>query len=166
MITCLNCGTWIDLEALNASWNGLLALILNVYEWNAWISWMEVVEVVFIAINHFLAVAPFLPTADGPRPWSRRSAPTHQQLKSQRSAVTAISTSIVHLMCRQISDKAVTDGPTVHPRRSARTLKMHFTEPVTFGFLGFQRLDGPRLRPNGPRLVPDGARFSIGQSVV
>jgi hypothetical protein len=98
---------------------------------------MEVVEVVFIAINHFLAVAPFLPTADGPRPWSRQSAPTHQQLKSQRSAVTAISTSIVHLMCRQISDKAVTDGPTVHPGRSARTLKMHFTKPVTFGFLGF-----------------------------
>jgi hypothetical protein len=28
---------------------------------------MEVVGVVFIAPNHFLAVAPFLPTADGPR---------------------------------------------------------------------------------------------------
>jgi hypothetical protein len=24
------------LEALNVSWNGLLALVLNVYEWNAW----------------------------------------------------------------------------------------------------------------------------------
>jgi hypothetical protein len=29
---------------------------------------MEVVGVVFIAPNHFLAVAPFLPTADGPLP--------------------------------------------------------------------------------------------------
>jgi hypothetical protein len=29
---------------------------------------MEVVGVVFIATNHFLAVAPFLPIADGPRP--------------------------------------------------------------------------------------------------
>jgi hypothetical protein len=29
---------------------------------------MEVVGVVFIATNHFLAVAPILPTADGPRP--------------------------------------------------------------------------------------------------
>jgi hypothetical protein len=28
---------------------------------------MEVVGVVFIASNHFLVVAPFLPTADGPR---------------------------------------------------------------------------------------------------
>jgi hypothetical protein len=28
---------------------------------------MEVVGVVFIATNHFLAVAPILPTADGPR---------------------------------------------------------------------------------------------------
>jgi hypothetical protein len=35
---------------------------------------MEVVGVVFIAPNHFLVVAPFLPTADGPRPWSGRSA--------------------------------------------------------------------------------------------
>jgi hypothetical protein len=29
---------------------------------------MEVVGVVLIAPKHFLAVAPFLPTADGPRP--------------------------------------------------------------------------------------------------
>jgi hypothetical protein len=35
---------------------------------------MEVVGVVFIATNHFLAVAPILPTADGPCPWSGRSA--------------------------------------------------------------------------------------------
>jgi hypothetical protein len=61
---------------------------------------MEVVGVVFIATNHFLAVAPFLSTADGPRSWSGRSAPTHQRLKSQRSAVTAVSTAIVHLMHR------------------------------------------------------------------
>jgi hypothetical protein len=57
---------------------------------------MEVVGVVFIAPNHFLAVAPFLSTADGPRPWSGRSTPAHQWLKSQRSAVTAISTATVH----------------------------------------------------------------------
>jgi hypothetical protein len=87
--------------------------------------------------NHFLAVAPFLPTSDGPRPWSGRSAPAHQWLKSQRSAVTAISTAIKHLMCRQMSAKAVADGPVVHPGRSARTLKIHFTELVTFGFFWF-----------------------------
>jgi hypothetical protein len=40
-----------------------------------------VVGVVFIAPNHFLAVAPFLQTADGSRPWSGRSAPVHQQLR-------------------------------------------------------------------------------------
>jgi hypothetical protein len=54
------------LEALNVSWNELLALLLNVYEWSAWMCWMEVVGVVFIAFNHFLVVASFLPTADGP----------------------------------------------------------------------------------------------------
>jgi hypothetical protein len=33
-----------------------------------------------------------------------------------------------------MSDKAVTDGLVVHLERSERTLKMHFTEPVTFRF--------------------------------
>jgi hypothetical protein len=47
----------------------------------------------------------------------------------------------------------------VHPGRSARTLKLHFTEPSPSGFSGFHR-------PGGPRLVSDGVRFSIGQSVV
>jgi hypothetical protein len=98
---------------------------------------MEVVGVVFIAPNHFLAVAPFLPATDGPRSWSGRSAPAHQWLKSQRSAVTAISTAIKHLMRRQMSDKAVADGPVVHSGRSARTLIIHFIEPVTFGFFWF-----------------------------
>jgi ribosomal protein S14 len=36
LITCLNCGTWRGLEALNVSWNEFLAPVLNVYEWNAW----------------------------------------------------------------------------------------------------------------------------------
>jgi hypothetical protein len=98
---------------------------------------MEVVGVVFIASNHFLAVAPFLPTADGPCPLSGRSAPAHQWLKSQQSAVTAISTAIAHLMRRQMPDKVVTDGLAVHPRWSVRTPKMHFTEPVTFRFFWF-----------------------------
>jgi hypothetical protein len=76
--------------------NGLLALVLNVEDWNAWVKQMEVVGVVFIALNHFLVVAPFLPTADGTRLWSGRSAPAHQRLQSQRSAVTAISTATMH----------------------------------------------------------------------
>jgi hypothetical protein len=58
---------------------------------------MEVVGVVFIATNHFLVVAFFLPTADDPCPWSGRSVPAHQRLKSQRSAVTALSTAISEL---------------------------------------------------------------------
>jgi hypothetical protein len=116
---------------------------------------MEVVGVVFIASNHFLAVAPILPTAGGPRSWFGRSVPAHQRLKSQRSAVTAISTTIGHLMHRQMSDKEVTDSLAVHPGRSTRTLKMHFTKPATFRFflLVLQRLDGPHLRPDGPRIV-------------
>jgi hypothetical protein len=98
---------------------------------------MEVVGVAFIASNHFLAVAPFLPTADGPRPWSGRSAPSHQRLKSQRSAITSISMTIVHLMCHQMSDKAVADGPAVHLGRSTRMLKCILPNPSPSGFSGF-----------------------------
>jgi hypothetical protein len=40
-------------------------------------------------------------------------------------------------MRRQMSDKAVVDSPAVHPGRSAKSLKIHFTEPVTFRFFWF-----------------------------
>jgi hypothetical protein len=97
---------------------------------------MEMVGVVFIAPNHFLAIAPFLPTTDGPRPWSGRSAPAHQRLKSQRSAVTAISTTILHLMCRRMSDKGSRGRSSHAPRTVREDAIIHFTEPVTFGFFG------------------------------
>jgi hypothetical protein len=87
---------------------------------------MEVVGFVFIAPNHFLAVAPFLPTADGPCPWSGRSGPAHQRLKSQRSAVTAISTTILHLMRRQMSDKAVRGRSGRAPRTVREDAKITF----------------------------------------
>jgi hypothetical protein len=98
---------------------------------------MEVVGVVFIATNHFLAVAPILPTADGPRPWSGRSAPAHQRLKTQRSAVMAISTAILHLMRRQMSDKGSRGQSGRAPRTVREDAIIHFTEPVTFGVFGY-----------------------------
>ena len=114
---------------------------------------MEVVGVVFIASNHFSAVAPFLTTADGLSPWSRRSAPAHQRLKSQRSAVTSISTTIMHLMCRQISDKAVVDGPAVHSGWSVRTLKCILPNPSPSGFSGFSTTG---------RFAPEVGRSALG----
>jgi hypothetical protein len=137
------------LEALIVSLNGLLALVLNVRDWSAWVCLMEVVGVVFIAPNHVLTVAPFLPTADGPRPLSGWSGPAHQRLKSQWSTVTTI----YHLMCHQMSNKAVVDGSVMHPGRSARTLKIHFTKPVTFGFFWFS--------PTG-RFAPEAGRSVHG----
>jgi hypothetical protein len=97
---------------------------------------MEVVEVVFIATNHFLAVAPILPTADGPRPWSGRSAPAHQRLKPQRSAATVISTAILHLMRCQMSDKGSHGRSGRAPRTVREDVIIHFTELVTFGVFG------------------------------
>jgi hypothetical protein len=98
---------------------------------------MEVVGVVFIAPNHFLAVAPFLSTADGPRPWFGRSAPAHQRLKTQRSAVTAISTTILNLMHRQMSDKGSHGRSGRAPQTVREDAIIHFSEPVTFGFFQF-----------------------------
>jgi hypothetical protein len=78
----------------------------------------------------------FLPTADGPRPWSGWSAPADQRLKTQRSAVTAISTTILHLMRRQMSDKASRGWSGRAPRTVREDAIIHFAEPVTFGFFG------------------------------
>jgi hypothetical protein len=103
-----------EIEALIVSWNGILALVLNVEDWNA----------------------PILPTADGPRPWFGRSAPAHQRLKTQRSAVTAISTAILHLMRRQMSDKGSRGRSGRAPRTVREDAIIHFTELVTFGFFG------------------------------
>ena len=114
---------------------------------------MEVVGVVFIAPNNFLAVAPFLPTADGLRPWSGRSAPAHQRLKTQRSAVTAISTAILHLMRRQMSDKGSRGRSGRAPRTVCEDAIIHFTEPVTFGFFGSS--------PTG-RSAPEAGRSALG----
>jgi hypothetical protein len=109
--------------------------------------------VVFIAPNHFLAVAPFLPTADGPRPWSGRSAPASQRLKSQQSAVTTISTAIKHLMRRQMLDKGSRGRSGRAPRTVCEDVIIHFTEPVTFGFFGSS--------PTG-RSAPEAGRSALG----
>jgi hypothetical protein len=78
----------------------------------------------------------FLSTADGPRPWSGRFAPVDQRLKTQRSAVTAISTAILHLMCRQMSDKGSHGRSGRAPQTVREDAINHFTELVTFGFFG------------------------------
>jgi hypothetical protein len=98
---------------------------------------MEVVGVVFIATNHFLVVAPFLPTVDGLRPWFGRSAPVHQRLKSQRSAVTAISTATSAFNASSDVSQSSRGQSGRAPRTVREDAKMHFTEPVTFGFSGF-----------------------------
>jgi hypothetical protein len=103
---------------------------------------MEVVGVVFIAPNHFLAVAPIPPTADGPRSWSGRSVllvRTVCPCTSTTEIATVSSNDYIngYRAFNALSDKAVVDSPNVHPGRSARTLKMNYTEPVTFGFFLF-----------------------------
>ena len=94
-----------------------------------------------------------LPSADGPPSWCGRSAPVDQRLKTQRSAVTAISTAILHLMRRQMSDRA-SRGRSARLARTVReAAKIHFSEPVTFGFFGFL--------PTG-RSAPEAGRSARG----
>ena len=107
-----------------------------------------------------------LPSADGPPAWSGRSAPVDQRLKTQRSAVTAISTAILHLMRRQMSDKVSRGRSGRAPRTVRADAIIHFSELVTFGFSVPHLPDGPRLRPDGPRVVSNGACFPSGRSIV
>jgi hypothetical protein len=79
----------------------------------------------------------FLLSADGPPSWCGRSAPVDQRLKMQRSAVTAISTAILHLMRRQMSDRASRGRSGRAPRTVCEAPIIHFSEPVTFGFFRF-----------------------------
>jgi hypothetical protein len=87
------------------------------------------------------------------RLWSGRSAPAGQRLKTQRSAVTAISTAILHLMRRQMSDKGSRGRFGRAPQTVREDAIIHFTEPVTFGFFGSS--------PTG-RSVPEAGRSTRG----
>jgi hypothetical protein len=94
------------MEALNVSWNGLLALVLNVEGWNAWGRMNGGGWGCIYSHQPLPSRWAILLSADGPPSWCGRSAPVDQRLKMQRSAVTAISTAILHLMRRQMSDRA------------------------------------------------------------
>jgi hypothetical protein len=90
-----------------------------------------------------------LPTADGPPAWSGRSTTVDQRLKTQRSAVTTI----LHLMRRQMSDKASRERSGRAPRTVREDAIIHFSEPVTFGVFGFS--------PTG-RSAPEAGRSARG----
>jgi hypothetical protein len=93
------------------------------------------------------------PSADGPPSWSGRSAPVDQRLKTQRSAATAISTAILHLMHRQMSDRVRRGRSGRAPRTVRADAIIHFSEPVTFGFFGSS--------PTG-RSAPEAGRSARG----
>jgi hypothetical protein len=92
-------------------------------------------------------------SADGPRARSGRSAPVDQRLKMQRSAVTAISTAILHLMRCQMSDRVSRGRSGRAPRTVREAAIIHFSEPVTFGFFGYS--------PTG-RSAPEAGRSARG----
>jgi hypothetical protein len=92
-------------------------------------------------------------SADGPRARSGRSAPVDQRLKMQRSAVTAISTTILHLMRCQMSDRPSRGQSASLVRTVREPAIIHFSKPVTFRFFGFS--------PTG-RSVPKAGRSVRG----
>jgi hypothetical protein len=75
-------------------------------------------------------------SADGPPARSGRSASIDQRLKMQRSAVTAISTAILHLMRCQMSDRPSRGWSGRAPRTVREAAIIHSSEPVTFGLFG------------------------------
>jgi hypothetical protein len=134
------------------SWKGLLALVLNVEGWNAWV-WNGGGWGCIYSHQPLPSRCPFLPTADGPRPWSGRSAPADQRLKTQRSAVTAISTATLHLMRRQMSDK----GSRGRSGRAPRTIR----EDAIIHFYRTRHLRVFGSSPTG-RSAPEAGRSARG----
>jgi hypothetical protein len=63
----------------------------------AWMPLKGVVRVVFIASNHLIAIAIFLPHTDGPCSWSGRSAPTRSTTGLQRLVIMALLMTIITL---------------------------------------------------------------------
>jgi hypothetical protein len=127
---------------------------------------MEVVGVVFIATNHFLAVVFFLPIVDSLRPWSGRSTPVHQRLKSQRSGYIN-GYKCIKCVVRCQSEQSRTVRPcrdwSGHAPRTVREDAKNALYRTCHlrGFLVFERPDRPRLRPDGSR---DGkGEFPVGE---
>jgi hypothetical protein len=65
-----------------------------------------------------------------------------------------------------MSDKGSRGRSGRAPRTVREDAIIHFTEPVTFGFLVPHLPDGPRLRPDGPCVYSDGPCFPSGRSEV
>ena len=147
------------MEALNVSWNELLALVLNVEGWNAWGVISGGGWGCIYSHQPLPSRCSILPTADGPPAWSGQSAPVDQRLKTQRSAVTAISTAILHLMRCQMSDRPNRGRSASLARTVREPAIIHFSKPATFGFCGFS--------PTG-RSAPEPGRSAhgLGRSVV
>jgi hypothetical protein len=120
---------------------------------------MEVVGVVFIATNHFLAVALVQSTR-------MARATAHQRLKSQRSAVMAISTATGAFNVWSDIRESSRRWSSCAPRRSARTLKCILPNPSPLGFSGFSTTRRSTSEARRSKLGPDGARFSFRQSAV
>ena len=92
-------------------------------------------------------------------PLVRTVRPCTSTAETQWLAVTAISTTILHLMHRQMSDKGSHGRSSRAPRTVREDAIIHLSDPVTFGF------SVPHLS-DGPRVVSDSACSSIGRSAV
>jgi hypothetical protein len=120
------------------SWDEVNALVLNVNGWDAWISvngggWGCIYSDQPLS-SHFPLYANHGRIA--------LQARTVHPCASTAEITIVSSNGYKCIKCvARCQIKAVANGLTVHPGRSARTLKMHFTEPITFRFLWFS-MDG------------------------
>jgi hypothetical protein len=112
--------------------------------WELWIclrvmcfdGWREVVGVVFIALNHHIVIANFLPHANGPCPRSDGppfTSTTGIAMVSSNDYINGYKCIKCIIRCQIKQSQTIRP----HPRRSVRTLKMNFTKPDTFRFFWF-----------------------------
>jgi hypothetical protein len=134
-----NCCTWRIFGACVRLLEWSLALCKECGSWNAWINWMEVAGIIFIATNPFLVVAIF-PANHG------RSALLAQMVRpctSMAKITTVDSNGYKCIKCvirRQIKhSQTVRTCPPNGPRGQKKWILPNST-PLGFVTLGFQRV--------------------------
>jgi hypothetical protein len=104
----------------------------------------------------------------------RRSAPMVRTVRPCTSTVEIATVSSNSYSAFNVSSDV---SPVVHPGRSARTLKMHFIEPITFVFLQCscpkltlvsrtvrrEGPDGPRIGEFSKKLLLSRLRFDVDE---
>jgi hypothetical protein len=158
--------TWRIFGALSVPFSGVLALLLNVNEWNAWVPLNRVVGVVCIhqpppsRCHNFVTCR-----------WSVLLVRTVCPCKINSCIATVSYNGYINSDNRikcvvRCKIKSNADSLFVPSDGPCERLKLIFPNLAPLGLSDLQQADGPCMGPDGLRMVSDGVYLSFGLSVV